>query len=189
MPLVAMNSLFVIGRGSVKLRSSCGFSMTGQLTAILVKSRSAASWCIRLVGLYCVLALVSCAPRTTVDGDALSRSASPVQRNANPVPHTASTLRRSARMVPQTATRGPPIKTASNARIRRPDQSLLEPQQPPDCAFKGPLSNPPTAEETHTKLDYEQQCYRHSEMIVRARLRQLQDSVEEATKPTKGKAP
>jgi hypothetical protein len=68
--------------------------------------------------------------------------------------------------------------------VPRPDQSLLEPQPPPDCAFKGPLSNPPTAEETRMKLDYEQQCYRQSEMIVRTRLEQLQKSIEEATKPT-----
>ena len=61
--------------------------------------------------------------------------------------------------------------------VPRSDQSLLEPQPPPDCAFKGPLSNPPTAEETRMKLDYEQKCYRHSEMIVRARLDQLQEAV------------
>jgi hypothetical protein len=68
--------------------------------------------------------------------------------------------------------------------VPRPDQSLLEPQPPPDCAFKGPLSNPPTAEETRMKLDYEQQCYRQSEMIVRTRLEQLQKAIEEATAPT-----
>src|SRR5215471_413336 len=67
--------------------------------------------------------------------------------------------------------------------LPRRDQSLLKPQPAPDCAFKGPLSNPPTAEETRMKLDYEQQCYRQSEMIVRTRLEQLQKSVEEATKP------
>jgi hypothetical protein len=66
----------------------------------------------------------------------------------------------------------------------RPDQSLLEPQPPPDCAFKGPLSDPPTAEETRMKLDYEEQCYRHSEMIARTCLEQLQKSIEEATTPT-----
>jgi hypothetical protein len=65
----------------------------------------------------------------------------------------------------------------------RPDQSLLEPQSPPDCEFKEPLSNPPTAE-TRMKLDYERQCYRHSEMIVRMRLDQLQKSIEETTRPT-----
>ena len=67
--------------------------------------------------------------------------------------------------------------------VPRPDQSLLEPQPGPDCAFKGPLSNPSTAEETRMKLDYEQQCYRQSEIIVRTRLGQLQKSVEEAIKP------
>jgi hypothetical protein len=67
--------------------------------------------------------------------------------------------------------------------VPRPDQSLLKPQPAPDCAFTGPLSNPPTAEETRMKLDYEQQCYRQSEMIVRSRLGQLQKSVEEVTKP------
>jgi len=34
------------------------------------------------------------------------------------------------------------------------------------------------------KLDYEQQCYRHSEMIVRMRLQQLQNSLEDANKAT-----
>jgi hypothetical protein len=33
------------------------------------------------------------------------------------------------------------------------------------------------------KLDYEQQCYRHSEMIVRERVQQLQNAVQETTKP------
>ena len=65
-----------------------------------------------------------------------------------------------------------------------PDQSLLKPQPPPDCAFKEPLSNPPTPEETRMKLDYEEQCYRQSEMIVRTRLEQLQKSIGKATKPT-----
>jgi hypothetical protein len=40
-----------------------------------------------------------------------------------------------------------------------------------------------TVEETRMKLDYEQQCYRHSEMIVRARLEQLQKAVEAGTNP------
>ena len=75
-------------------------------------------------------------------------------------------------------------RTPSEGLIPRPAQSLLEPQSPPDCAFKGPLSNPPTVEETRMKLDYEQQCYRQSEMIVRTRLQQLQNSVEEASKLT-----
>ena len=61
-------------------------------------------------------------------------------------------------------------------RIPVPDQSLLEAPVAPDCGFKDSLSNP-TAEQMRMKLDYEQQCYRQAEEIVRARLQQLQDSV------------
>ena len=74
----------------------------------------------------------------------------------------------SATTVTRTANKVSHVRTASKGQIPRPDQSLLKPQPPPDCTFKGPLSNPMTTEETRVKLDYEQQCYRHSEMIVRA---------------------
>jgi hypothetical protein len=171
--------------------ASRGFSLSGRVPALLVQSGPAA-WCILLAGLYCILALASCAPRTAGGGNTLSRSAtSPVPHTATTVPHTATMMPRSARRVPHrtstvphAAVRGSHITTAPSARIPQPDQSLLDPQPPPDCAFKGPLSNPATAEETRMKLDYEQQCYRHSEMIVRARLQQLQSSVQEATKPS-----
>jgi hypothetical protein len=63
------------------------------------------------------------------------------------------------------------------SRIPLPDWSLLEPQPEPDCKFKDALSNPITAEQMRMKLDYEQQCYRQAEEIVRTRLRQLQDSI------------
>ena len=63
------------------------------------------------------------------------------------------------------------------SRIPLPDRSLLEPQPEPDCKFKDTLSNPITAEQMHMKLDYEQQCYRQAEEIVRTRLQQLQDSI------------
>jgi hypothetical protein len=61
-------------------------------------------------------------------------------------------------------------------RVPLPDQSLLEPPVEPDCKFKDNPTNP-TAEQIRMKLDYEQQCYRQAEEIVRARLQQLQDSV------------
>ena len=83
----------------------------------------------------------------------------------------------SATTVTRTANKVSHVRTASKGRIPRPDQSLLKPQPPPDCTFKGPLSNPMTTEETRVKLDYEQQCYRHSEIIVRTRLDQLQEAV------------
>jgi hypothetical protein len=62
------------------------------------------------------------------------------------------------------------------------NSALLRRQPEPDCAFRGPLSDPITAEETRQKLDYEQQCYRQAEIIVRARLEQLQGSVREMIK-------
>jgi hypothetical protein len=66
----------------------------------------------------------------------------------------------------------------------RSHRSWLEPQAPPDCAFKGHLSNPITVEETRIKLDYEQQCYRQAESITQTRLEQLKNSISDATEPT-----
>ena len=155
--------------------------MTGQVTGLLLKSGPPRS--IRLAGLYCVLALVSCAPRTIVQGDPPSRSVNPLDRKPNPVHHTTHIAPRRAGTVAHSA-EASQVTTASKGRTPRPDQSLLEPQPPPDCEFKGILSKPMTAEETRMKLDYEQQCYRHSEMIVRMRLQQLQNTLEDATKAT-----
>jgi hypothetical protein len=65
------------------------------------------------------------------------------------------------------------------ARIPLPDRALLQRQAEPDCTFRDTASNPMTAEEIQQKLDYEQQCYRQSEMNVRGRLHALQDAVDE----------
>lgn len=67
----------------------------------------------------------------------------------------------------------------SRPEIPLPDRALLQRQAEPDCAFRGTLSSPMTAEEIQQKLDYEQQCYRQSELIARARLHALQDAVED----------
>jgi hypothetical protein len=76
----------------------------------------------------------------------------------------------------------PPPPRARIAQIPLPNSALLQRQRVPDCAFTGQASSPPTAEEARQKLDYEQQCYRQSEIIVRRRLDQLQDSVHEMIK-------
>jgi hypothetical protein len=72
-----------------------------------------------------------------------------------------------------------PVAKASISRseIPLPDRTLLQRQAEPDCGFRGTVSSPMTAEEVLQKLDYEQQCYRQAEEIVRTRLRQLQDSI------------
>jgi hypothetical protein len=65
--------------------------------------------------------------------------------------------------------------TASGAgtRIPLPTVAQLAPQPEPDCEFPTTDSNA----DDRQKLDYERQCYRHAEMIARARLRVLQRSV------------
>ncbi len=88
---------------------------------------------------------------------------------------TADSARKSAKPVPR-------IEAVSKAAIPLPDPAMLRRQPEPDCAFRGAVSYPITAEETRQKLDYEQQCYRQAETIVRARLEQLQGSVGEMIK-------
>ena len=55
------------------------------------------------------------------------------------------------------------------------DSALLAPQPEPDCTFK---TDDPNATERQ-QLDYERQCYRHAEMIVRNRLQMLQDAIRQ----------
>src|SRR5215471_2937981 len=59
--------------------------------------------------------------------------------------------------------------TLENSLIR--DPALLAPQPEPNCAFK-PEDHPNATE--LQRLDYERQCYRQLEMIVRNRLQMLQ---------------
>src|SRR5258708_235216 len=96
---------------------------------------------------YCIVTLGGCAPSSSVVDDGSSSD--------------HGTIRSSQ------------FKTVSKVAITLPDRSLLQRQPEPDCAFRGPLSKPITAEETRMKLDYEQQCYRQAESIVRTRLQQL----------------
>jgi len=73
------------------------------------------------------------------------------------------------------------------AQIPLPDRALLQRQAEPDCSFRGTASSPMTAEEILQKLDYEQQCYRQSEMNVRGRLHALQDAVGEMVRTVEGR--
>jgi hypothetical protein len=73
--------------------------------------------------------------------------------------------------------------TASGAgtRIPLPTVAQLAPQPEPDCEFRTTDSSG----DDRQKLDYERQCYRHAEMIVRARLRLLQRSVAKTIRAIK----
>jgi hypothetical protein len=63
------------------------------------------------------------------------------------------------------------ISANRGAPIPLPEASLLSPQPEPICE-----TTDANADERQ-KLDYERQCYRHAEMIVRSQLQLLQDSI------------
>ncbi len=61
--------------------------------------------------------------------------------------------------------------------IPLPEAELLERQVAPDCEFKSTAQADDEAALRTIKLDFEQQCYRQSELILRARMERLQDAV------------
>ena len=64
-------------------------------------------------------------------------------------------------------------RTNASSAIALPDQVLLKPQPPPDCASKG--ARPDDTELAIRIRDaYELACYRNAEAVTRERLRQLQ---------------
>src|SRR5258708_19098699 len=73
----------------------------------------------------------------------------------------------------RSASVSPKPKPAPRTSVPLPDRALLIASVAADCEFK---TTDPNADERQ-KLDYERQCYRHAEIIVRDRLRRLQNSV------------
>ena len=72
----------------------------------------------------------------------------------------------------------PNFQTASRSSILLPDPELLKRQSAPDCQFKSaPSADDDVTLRTIMRLDYEQQCYRQSESILRARMERLQDAI------------
>jgi hypothetical protein len=66
--------------------------------------------------------------------------------------------------------------------VPMPDAALLKPQSSPKCEARPEKTAGDGSSEAATlrRLDYEAQCYRHAEMIARARLSKLQRSIEQA---------
>jgi hypothetical protein len=67
-----------------------------------------------------------------------------------------------------------------------PQAELLEPPITPDCEFNSATEIDDAAALRAMKLDYEQQCYRQSEFILRARMERLQDAVRKTIESVKG---
>jgi hypothetical protein len=93
--------------------------------------------------------------------------------------------------------RSPPTQQTAkiHASVRRvtgdatplPEPALLARQPQPDCEFKTAATGVDGNDARVTKLDYEQQCYRQAEGIVRTRLGRLQASIEVTIKAIKGR--
>ena len=94
----------------------------------------------------------------------------PKSRTPSPPPSTTR-----SRMISQAVSTKKFTESKSRTPIPLPAAPLLSPQPEPSCEFETTGSNAGERQ----KLDYERQCYRHAEMIVRSRLQLLQGSVEE----------
>src|SRR5262245_45578398 len=68
------------------------------------------------------------------------------------------------------------------AKVPLPSLTLLAPQPEPNCEF--PTTD--SSADERQRLDYERQCYRHAEIIARARLRLLQRSVARTIRAFRG---
>jgi hypothetical protein len=66
--------------------------------------------------------------------------------------------------------------------VSLPEPDLLRHQTVPDCEFKSAAEADRDAVLRLMKLDYESQCYRQSEFILRARMERLQDAVKKTLK-------
>ena len=133
-----------------------------------------------LVGVViCSACLAGCATQQTITGSGpgTTHGVSAASKTISP----RSTFTRSHRA----RTRFASHKPATDASIPLPGPALLERQPAPDCEFRGnPSGN--AGEDARTRLDYQQQCYRQAEGIVRMRLDTLQDSVGETIRAVKG---
>jgi len=67
----------------------------------------------------------------------------------------------------------------STAEVRLPEPALLRPPTAPNCEAKAQPGPSDPAADPAARLDYERQCYRHAELIVRDRLEWLQAAVGE----------
>jgi hypothetical protein len=73
-------------------------------------------------------------------------------------------------------------RSRASASIPVPSRTQLSPQPEPDCDFKATGGTT----DDRQRLDYERQCYRHAEIIARARLQRLQASVDRTVKAVNG---
>ena len=153
--------------------------------------------CVRVGSLFlvaiCAAALAGCATQQTIAGSgpkstarvATQKVSTSKAATSKTLAHNGTISARStfARPVPS-RTRFARHRATTGASIPLPDTALLEPQSAPDCEYRGrPTGN--AGEDARVRLDYQQQCYRQAEGIVRTRLDNLQESVGETIRAVK----
>jgi len=132
----------------------------------------AAMACLALISLI----LAGCARSTITDAPETKR----VSRSTQSLEHTS---KQASKHIFKHAFKQAP-ELASPRSIALPEPELLVHQAAPDCEFKSSVEADTDALRV-IKLDYEQQCYRQSESILRARMERLQDAVSKAIQSLK----
>src|SRR5258705_6307537 len=110
-----------------------------------------APWRAALVAAGCLLVLGGWAVRAVADQSVIDlmnkTAAQKAAAQSAPAPEAAAT-KPAAR--PKAGAKAPAAKAPAKPTptpVPRPEQALLEPQGAPDCAFRGPVSSPITADE------------------------------------------
>ena len=133
----------------------------------------AATVSLALIGLI----LAGCAENTITNAPHTER----VSRSTQSLEHTS---KHASRHIFKHAFKQAP-EPASQRSIALPEPELLVHQAAPDCEFKSAVQTDNDLALRIIKLDYEQQCYRQSESILRARMERLQDAVSKAIQSLK----
>jgi len=119
----------------------------------------------------CAMALAGCSGLTYVKVVPQTANGRKLVQPRSPTPIPPSAAPRS-RMVSQPAEPAKLAEPSPATPIPLPDAALLVRQPEPSCEITD------SSVDERQKLDYERQCYRHAEMIVRARLELLQRSID-----------
>ena len=102
---------------------------------------------------------------------------------------TTNTTKSTSKQMAHSFARAHPPRIHATAKppapIPLPAEALLKRQSPPDCELKTQPAGTNPADVKLMTLDYERQCYKQVEGIVRGRLDTLQDAVGETIKAVK----
>jgi hypothetical protein len=131
-----------------------------------------------LATVICAMTLAGCSGLPYVQVPSVADG----RRSAEPRPATPRRMlaRPASRVEPRTAKPARLVEPIPATPIPLPAAALLARQPEPGCEMTDANAD------ERQRLDYERQCYRHAEMIVRARLELLQGSVDKTISAIRG---